>query len=71
MQEKPLSRTFWLEFPFELSDMNSALLRSPSREIVMKVLIFFQWLWVDVTNRDTFDLERARNRAETKLGVSF
>ena len=41
VQEKPLSRTFWLEFPFELSDINSALLRSPSREIVMKVLIFF------------------------------
>ena len=69
MQEKSFSRIFWPKFPFELSDMNSAFLRSPSRETAMKVLV--QWLWADVGHKDTLDLERTRKKAETKLGVSF
>ena len=71
MQEKSFSRIFWPKFPFELSDMNSAFLRSPSRETAMKVLVFVQWLWADVGHKDTLDLERTRKKAETELGVSF
>ena len=71
MQEKSFSRIFWPKFPFEHSDMNSAFLRSPSRETAMKVLVFVQWLWADVGHKDTLDLERTRKKAETELRVSF
>ena len=71
MREKQFSRTIWLEFSFELSDMNSAFLGSPSRETVLKELVCVQWLWADFRHRDTFDLERTMKKAETKLGVSF